>query len=59
MLLDPESHKWVRVGNEDIGEPGCKHWHVVPRWGILGMLHELVARQDLLRLSLSHLTVRS
>jgi hypothetical protein len=38
MLLEPESHKWVRVANEDIGEPGCKHWHVRPRWGILGML---------------------
>ena len=38
MLLDPEAHKWVRVSNEDIGEPGCKHWHVRPRWGILGML---------------------
>ncbi len=38
MLLEPERHKWVRVGNEDIGEPGCKHWHVRPRWGLLGML---------------------
>ena len=38
MLLDPEEHKWVRVSNEDIGEPGCKHWHVRPRWGFLGML---------------------
>ena len=38
MLLEPENHKWVRVGNEDIGEPGCKHWHVTPRWGIFGML---------------------
>jgi hypothetical protein len=38
MLLAPERHKWVRVANEDIGEPGCKHWHVRPRWGILGML---------------------
>jgi hypothetical protein len=38
MLLEPEKHKWVRVGNEHIGEPGCKHWHVTPRWGILGML---------------------
>lgn len=38
MLLEPERHKWVRIGNEDIGEPGCKHWHVRPRWGILGML---------------------
>jgi hypothetical protein len=38
MLLEPERHKWVRVGNEDIGEGGCKHWHVQPRWGLLGML---------------------
>jgi hypothetical protein len=38
MMLDPERHKWVRVANEDIGEPGCKHWHVRPRFGILGML---------------------
>ena len=38
MLLEPERHKWVRIGNEDIGEPGCKHWHVRPRWGLLGML---------------------
>jgi hypothetical protein len=38
MMLAPEEHKWVRVGNEDIGEPGCKHWHVQPRWGVLGML---------------------
>jgi hypothetical protein len=38
MLLEPDSHKWVRVGNEDIGEAGCKHWHVRPRWGLLGML---------------------
>ena len=38
MLLEPERHKWVRVSNEDIGEPGCKHWHVRPRWGLLGML---------------------
>jgi hypothetical protein len=38
MLLEPERHKWVRVAHEDIGEPGCKHWHVRPRWGLLGML---------------------
>ena len=38
MLLEPERFKWVRVANEDIGEPGCKHWHVRPRWGPLGML---------------------
>jgi hypothetical protein len=38
MLLEPGKHRWVRVSNEDIGEPGCKHWHVRPRWGLLGML---------------------
>ena len=38
MLLEPGKHKWIRVSNEDIGEPGCKHWHVRPRWGLLGML---------------------
>jgi hypothetical protein len=38
MLLEPERHKWVRVSNEDIGEPGCRHWHVRPRLGPLGML---------------------
>ena len=38
MMLEPENHKWVRVGAEDIGERGCKHWHVRPRWGILGMM---------------------
>ena len=38
MMRSPADHKWVRIGNEDIGEPGCKHWHVRPRWGLLGML---------------------
>ena len=38
MLLDPESHRWVHVSSEDIGEPGCTHWHVRPRYGLLGML---------------------
>lgn len=38
MLLDPDAHRWVRVSNADIGEPGCKTWHVVPRLGLVGML---------------------
>jgi hypothetical protein len=38
MLLEPEKHKWVRVTHEDIGDPGCKSWHVRPRFGLLGML---------------------
>ena len=38
MLLAPERHKWALVSNEDIGERGCKHWQVQPRWGVLGVL---------------------
>jgi hypothetical protein len=37
MLRHPERHHWVRVSNADIGEPGCHHWHVTPRWGPIGM----------------------
>jgi len=38
MLADPAAHRWVRVSNRDIGEPGCHDWHVRPRFGLLGML---------------------
>ena len=38
MLLDPEAHKWKLIQNVDIGERGCKHWHVRPRWGVIGIL---------------------
>ncbi len=38
MLAEPERFKWLRISNEDIGEPGCQHWHSRPRWGLLGML---------------------
>jgi hypothetical protein len=38
MLLDPEAFPYVRVSHEDIGEPGCRHWHVLPRGGLLGRL---------------------
>ena len=38
MLADPPAHKWVRVSNEDLGEPGCKHFHVRPRLGPVGLL---------------------
>ena len=38
MIAEPRRFKWVRVSNEDIGEPGCKHWHSRPRLGLLGML---------------------
>lgn len=38
MMLDPGSHRHVRVSREDIGERGCGHWHVRPRMGLVGML---------------------
>jgi hypothetical protein len=38
MMLAPEEHKWVRIRNEDIGEKGCKQWHVLPRYGPVGLL---------------------
>ena len=38
VMAEPQRYHWVRISNEDIGEPGCRHWHSRPRWGILGML---------------------
>jgi hypothetical protein len=38
MMLDPKRHKWRLVSAEDIGERGCRHWHVRPRWSFIGML---------------------
>ena len=38
MLADPPAHKWLRVSNEHLGEPGCKHYHVRPRLGPIGLL---------------------
>jgi hypothetical protein len=38
VIAEPERYHWVRVSNEDIGEPGCRHWHSKPKYGLLGML---------------------
>jgi AcrR family transcriptional regulator len=38
IAADPASHKWERLSNNDIGEPGCKHYHSTPRLGLVGML---------------------
>jgi hypothetical protein len=38
MMLEPEKHKWMRIGNEDIGETGCKYWEVRPRLGLIGIM---------------------
>ena len=38
MLDAPAEHKWLRISRADVGEPGCGHWHSLPRLGPLGML---------------------
>jgi hypothetical protein len=38
MLADPPAHKWLRISNAQLGEPGCKHFHVRPRLGPVGLL---------------------
>ena len=38
MFADPPAHKWVRISNAQLGEPGCKHFHVRPRLGPVGLL---------------------
>jgi hypothetical protein len=38
MLAAPADFKWVRISREDLGEPGCGHWHSRPRLGAVGML---------------------
>ena len=38
MLEEPAAYKWTRVSNEQLGEPGCKHFHVRPRLGPIGLL---------------------
>src|SRR3954467_5392006 len=38
MIDAPEEFKWVRVSREELGLPGCGHWHSRPRLGPIGML---------------------
>lgn len=38
MLAAPREHKWLRISRDDLGVPGCGHWHSLPRYGLLGML---------------------
>jgi len=38
MLAAPQDFKWVRISREDLGLPGCGHWHSRPRLGPIGML---------------------
>jgi hypothetical protein len=38
MLASPADFKWVQISRDDLGVPGCGHWHSRPRLGPLGML---------------------
>jgi len=38
MIESPVDFKWVQISRDDIGAPGCGHWHSRPRFGLLGML---------------------
>jgi hypothetical protein len=38
LLQDPHANRFARVANEQVGERGCRDWHVRPRFGLLGML---------------------
>jgi hypothetical protein len=38
MLLEPARHRFARVSQHDLGEPGCGVWQVRPRLGLVGML---------------------
>lgn len=38
LLASPADYKWVRVSRDDLGLPGCGHWHSRPRLGPIGML---------------------
>jgi hypothetical protein len=38
LLAEPQRHRFARVTNADVGEAGCRDWHVRPRFGLIGML---------------------
>jgi hypothetical protein len=38
MMLAPAEYRFVRVRNEHLGEKGCRQWHVLPKWGPIGVL---------------------
>ena len=38
MRRAPAEHRWERVTSAELGEPGCRHWQVRPRLGLIGML---------------------
>ena len=53
MAREPEEHKWQWVSSEETGDPGCKTWHVTPRYGPVGAADGLVAREGLVGMPVS------
>jgi hypothetical protein len=38
MRAAPADHRGERVTSAELGEPGCRHWQVRPRLGLIGRL---------------------
>ena len=38
IVNDPAAHRWERIDTAQLGEPGCRNWHAVPRFSFLGLL---------------------
>ncbi|MFL5824183.1 MAG: hypothetical protein ACJ764_12165 [Solirubrobacteraceae bacterium] len=38
MLADPHAHRFETIHRQQLGEPSCGAYRVVPRFGLLGML---------------------
>ncbi len=38
IVGDPEANRWQRVGNEEVGDPGCGETRAVPRFGPIGAI---------------------
>ena len=38
MVADPSAHRWEVVTSDHLGDPGCRNWRVVPRFGPLGAI---------------------
>lgn len=38
MVRNPEKHRWEIVTSDQTGDPGCKNWRVVPRYGPAGAI---------------------
>ena len=54
MIADPAEYRWVRVRNEDVGEPRLQALALAPALGDHRDVPRLVAGQALVGLSLSH-----